>query len=115
MVAVVRVGRRSLSDGWFLQGQALMTVAASCPLCQSNETSPVADRVRFDRTARVLRCGKCTLVFLDQTSFTFPRDFYEHDYHQTYLTHVDPEMLDPARHHEKMSVASKPWIDRVRR
>jgi SAM-dependent methyltransferase len=53
-------------------------------------------------------------VFLDQKSFSFPKVFYEYDYHQTYLTHVDPEMLNPARHHEKMLAASRPWIERVR-
>jgi SAM-dependent methyltransferase len=91
------------------------TVVNPCPLCGSADTATVTDRVRFDRRASVRRCDACTLVFVDQGSFDFPPDFYEHDYHQTYLTHVDPEMLDPARHHEKMSVASKPWIDRVRR
>jgi SAM-dependent methyltransferase len=89
-------------------------MATVCPICTSADTALVADRVRFDRAAHVRRCGSCTLVFLDQDSFHFPQDFYEHQYHQTYLTHVDPEMLDPARHFEKMSVASRPWIERVR-
>jgi SAM-dependent methyltransferase len=84
-----------------------------CPSC-GGETALLTDQLRFERKARVMRCPKCTLVFLDQKSFSFPKDFYEHDYHQTYLTHVDPEMLNPARHHEKMLAASRPWIDRVR-
>jgi SAM-dependent methyltransferase len=89
-------------------------VAKICPFCASDDTTLVTDRVRFERTAQVLRCNRCTLVFLDPDSFHFPKDFYQQEYHQTYLTHVDPEMLNPARHHEKMSAASKPWIDRVR-
>ncbi len=84
-----------------------------CPLCGSIETRLVTDRLRFDRVAGVMACMSCSLVFLDQKSFEFPRDFYEHDYHQTYLTHVDPDMLNPARHHEKMLKASAPWIDRI--
>jgi len=90
-------------------------VTKSCPFCGSGDTVVLTDRVRFDRAARVLRCSNCTLVFLDQESFRFPKDFYEHEYHQTYLTHVDPDMLNPARHYEKMSAASRPWIERVRR
>lgn len=89
-------------------------MANSCPLCGSAATALVTDHVRFNRTAHVRRCSACTLVFLDQESFQFPADFYQHQYHQTYLTHVDPEMLDPARHFEKMSAASRPWIERVR-
>jgi SAM-dependent methyltransferase len=84
-------------------------------LCASASTDLVTDRVRFDRIARVMRCNSCTLVFLDQDSFRFPEDFYQHAYHQTYLTHVDPDALNPARHYDKMSAASKPWIDRIRR
>jgi SAM-dependent methyltransferase len=84
-----------------------------CPFC-GGDTALLTDQLRFERKAQVLHCLRCTLVFLDQTSFTFPKDFYEHDYHQTYLTHVDPEMLNPARHHEKMLAASRPWIDRMR-
>ena len=85
-----------------------------CPLCESRKTTIVADRVRFDHEAHVRRCGECSLVFLDQDSFEFPADFYEHSYHQTYLTHVDPATVDPARYFEKMSIASKPWIERIR-
>jgi 2-polyprenyl-3-methyl-5-hydroxy-6-metoxy-1,4-benzoquinol methylase len=84
-----------------------------CPFC-GGDTALFTDQLRFERKAQVLRCTACTLVFLDQKSFTFPKDFYEHDYHQTYLTHVDPEMLNPARHHEKMLAASKLWIERMR-
>jgi SAM-dependent methyltransferase len=112
MGARVGAGSGHRGNGEVLQESELM--ARPCPFCASDDTALVTDRVRFERTASVLRCGACTLVFLDQESFHFPKDFYEHQYHQTYLTHVDPEMLDPARHYEKMTVASRPWIDRVR-
>ena len=74
----------------------------------------LTDRVRFDRVARVLRCNNCTLVYLDQDSFQFPKDFYQHEYHQTYLTHVDPDMLNPARHYRK-NVGRVRTMDRASR
>lgn len=86
----------------------------ACPLCGGPDTAQVTNRLRFGRTADVRRCPSCSLVFLDQTSFQFPADFYETEYHQTYLTHVDPDMLDPAKHFEKMRQASRLWIERVR-
>jgi SAM-dependent methyltransferase len=89
-------------------------VTVTCPLCASDATELVTDRVRFNHVAHVRRCEGCSLVFLDQNSFRFPEDFYQHAYHQTYLTHVDPDALDPSRHYAKMSAASKPWIDRIR-
>ena len=86
---------------------------AACPLCNSEKTAVIADKVRFGRAARVMRCAQCTLVFLDQGSFEFPADFYEHDYHQTYLTHVDPDALDPQKYYDKMVAASQPWFSRI--
>lgn len=85
-----------------------------CPVCGGSDTELVTRRLRFDRTADVRRCHSCSLVFLDQSSFQFPADFYEAEYHQTYLTHVDPDMLDPAKHFKKMQQASRLWIERVR-
>jgi SAM-dependent methyltransferase len=92
----------------------MTTIGAACPLCGNHATRLLAESVRFERMARVLRCENCTLVFLDQASFKFPAEFYQHAYHQTYLTHVDPEMLDPGRHYDKMCIASKPWVDKLR-
>jgi SAM-dependent methyltransferase len=86
----------------------------ACPLCGSSDTELLTNRLRFGRVADVRRCHSCSLVFLDQSSFQFPAGFYEAEYHQTYLTHVDPDMLDPARHFEKMRSATRPWIERVR-
>lgn len=88
-------------------------MSIQCPLCKGHETSLITSSLRFEHTADVRRCDDCSLVFLDQASFRFPENFYETEYHQTYLTHVDPEMLDPAKHFAKMQSASKPWIDRV--
>jgi SAM-dependent methyltransferase len=89
-------------------------MAVACPICTSSDTVLVADKVRFDLSARVMRCGQCTQVFLDQGSFQFKPDFYESEYHQTYLTHVDPDTLDPQKYFEKMAIASRPWIERIR-
>lgn len=86
---------------------------ASCPLCASTDNACVTSKVRFGRTASVLRCAGCGLVFLDQESFKFPPDFYEREYHQTYLTHVEPDALDPRKYYEKMVAASKPWCERI--
>ena len=64
--------------------------------------------------ADVYQCSQCKLVFLDQESFSYPDDFYQNQYHQTYLTHIDPDMLDPEKHFSKMQKATAMWIDRVR-
>ncbi len=85
-----------------------------CPICEGADTELLSNQLRFGRVADVRRCVSCSLVFLDQTSFQFPSDFYEAEYHQTYLTHIDPDMLDPAKHFEKMRLAARPWIERVR-
>ena len=45
-------------------------------------------------------CKKCSLVYLDQKSFKFPKSFYEKEYHQTYITHVEPDALNPKKYYE---------------
>lgn len=89
-------------------------MSVNCPLCTSSDTVLVTNQLRFGRHADIRRCGACSLVFIDQESFQFPQNFYETEYHQTYLTHIDPEMMDPARHFEKMQQASRLWIERLR-
>ncbi len=86
----------------------------TCPLCSSSDVTLLTNEVRFGNTADIMRCGGCSLVYLDQASVSFPKDFYEHQYHQTYLTHVDPDILDPQKYYEKMQKVSAPWIERVR-
>ena len=85
-----------------------------CPLCRGSNQTLITSKVRFDREADVYRCGGCGLVYLDQASFTFPEDFYRSDYHQTYLTHVEPDALNPAAYYEKMKKSTAPWAERVR-
>jgi len=51
---------------------------------------------------------------LDQNSFTFPKDFYEKEYHQTYLTHVEPDALNPQVFYEKMKKSTKRWADKFK-
>lgn len=85
----------------------------SCPICSSDNTTLVTNEVRFGNRADVLQCGNCSLIFLDQNSFQFPDDFYETEYHQTYLTHVEPDALDPHKYYEKMLKTVKPWSDRI--
>ncbi|KJU82084.1 methyltransferase domain protein [Candidatus Magnetobacterium bavaricum] len=80
-----------------------------CPLCQSNAVVFITNKVRFDHEAEVYRCQACTLTFLNQDSFKFPNDFYEKQYHQTYLTHVEPDALDPSAYFSKMKQATAPW------
>ncbi len=86
----------------------------SCPLCRAREQVLLADRVRFDHQADVYRCPGCGLVYLDQKSFEFPEDFYRSQYHQTYLTHVEPDALNPRAYYEKMLKSTAPWAERVR-
>ena len=88
-------------------------MSVTCPICTSAHTRLVTNKVRFNTPAEVMRCESCTLTFLDQNSFRFPRDFYESDYHQTYLTHVEPDALDPEKYYKKMLQATKPWSDRM--
>jgi ubiquinone/menaquinone biosynthesis C-methylase UbiE len=61
-----------------------------------------------------MACASCSLIFLDQNSFVFPKDFYEKEYHQTYLTHIEPDSLDSEKYFNKMMVTSKPWIDKIK-
>lgn len=89
-------------------------MAGHCPLCKSPHTTLLTGNVRFARKADVRSCDDCTLVFLDQNSFQFPPDFYQREYHQTYLTHIEPDAIDPAKYHEKMLIASRPWVERIR-
>jgi len=86
-----------------------------CPLCSNKDTNLITNRVRFDKAADVIQCKHCSLVFLDQNSFTLPDDFYEGEYHQTYLTHVEPAALDPRQYYEKMLKSTQQWSDRINR
>ncbi|MEA5090929.1 class I SAM-dependent methyltransferase [Solidesulfovibrio sp.] len=89
-----------------------MTNPVACPLCDGRDAHLVTDTVRFGKTAEVRRCPGCGLTFLNQDSFEYPTGFYESVYHQTYLTHVEPDALDPAAYFEKMRKAVAPWADR---
>lgn len=84
----------------------------NCPICGSENLGLVANRVRFGNQADVYQCRECGLVFLDQKSYTFPADFYETQYHQTYITHVEPDALNPQVYYEKMQKANKVWADK---
>ena len=88
-------------------------MAANCPFCLSRDTRVITKRVRFDKEADVVRCDQCSLIFLDQDSFTLPEDFYEGEYHQTYITHVEPSAFEPQAYYEKMQKTTKPWCDRI--
>jgi 2-polyprenyl-3-methyl-5-hydroxy-6-metoxy-1,4-benzoquinol methylase len=88
-------------------------VTKSCPLCSSNEYTILTEKVRFDKTAHVLKCKNCSFIYLDQSSFSLPDDFYEGEYHQTYLTHVEPSAFNPEAYYEKMVIATKPWVERI--
>lgn len=90
-----------------------MIMATRCPVCSSDECVLITDRVRFGRKADVLKCRECSLVFLDRDSFELPADFYEGDYHQTYITHVEPSAFDPESYFKKMVTATRPWADRI--
>ena len=83
-----------------------------CPLCSSGRMDIITDKVRFGKKANVYKCGDCSLVFVDQKSFSFPTDFYEKEYHQTYLTHVEPDALNPDIYYEKMKKANRIWADK---
>lgn len=83
-----------------------------CPLCSSNNLELITDKVRFGYKADVYNCKRCGLTFLDQNSFSFPKDFYMKHYHQTYLTHVEPDALNPQAYYEKMKKSTKIWADK---
>lgn len=85
-----------------------------CPLCNGSSLQLITDKVRFGKRAEVYKCQGCGLCFINQASFSFPGDFYEKEYHQTYLTHVEPAALNPQLYYEKMKVSSKIWADKFR-
>ena len=89
-------------------------VSSVCPLCASTAVTFITNQLRFDQQADVLKCSQCSLVYIDQNSFQFPSDFYETQYHQTYLTHVDPEILDPEKYYKKMQKASAIWTSKIK-
>lgn len=88
-------------------------MAVKCPLCSNTNTVFMTDQLRFGQKADVRRCPNCFLIFLDQDSFSLPADFYESQYHQTYLTHLEPALLDPNEYYEKMKKVTRPWSDKI--
>ncbi|MBW1740217.1 MAG: class I SAM-dependent methyltransferase [Deltaproteobacteria bacterium] len=84
-----------------------------CPLCKEDNLKLISRKVRFNNNADVYCCQGCSLIFLDQGSFKYPKDFYEKEYHQTYITHVEPEALDPEAYFKKMLKSTKIWADKV--
>lgn len=85
----------------------------NCQNCNHTDFKLLTNQVRFDNQADVLQCKNCGLIFLDQNSFEFPEDFYEKEYHQTYLTHVEPDALNPEKYYQKMLKTTKKWADKV--
>lgn len=85
-----------------------------CPICSSHNTTLVTQSLRFGKKADIYQCTSCTLVFLDPLSFEFPKDFYEKEYHQTYLTHIEPEALIPYVYFEKMLKTNQLWATMFR-
>lgn len=83
-----------------------------CPLCKSDNLGLIANKVRLGYKADVYECQNCELTFIDQGSFSFPKDFYEKEYHQTYITHVEPDALNPQVYYEKMKKTTKVWADK---
>ncbi len=86
-----------------------MNKKVTCYLCGSDDLHLILDEVRFGKRADVYKCHSCSLTFLDQDSFDFPEDFYEKEYHQTYITHVEPDAFDPQAYYEKMKKTIKIW------
>lgn len=85
-----------------------------CPLCGSRNLDFITGEVRFGNQADIYKCVVCGLTFLDQDSFDFPEGFYEKDYHQTYITHVEPDALNPQAYFNKMRKATGIWADKFR-
>ena len=83
-----------------------------CPLCKQKNTKFITRNLRFEKNADIYECLQCELVFLDQNSFKLPAGFYENEYHQSYLTHVEPDALNPQVYYEKMLKVSSPWANR---
>ena len=75
----------------------------------------LTDKIRFNKKARILKCNKCSLVYMDQDSVKFPDQFYEKEYHQTYLTHIEPDALDPKKYFEKMKKVTEIWSNKFRK
>jgi len=86
----------------------------SCSLCAACELTLITRKLRFDKAADVYACRSCGLTFLDQQSFAFPDDFYQKQYHQTYITHIEPDAFNPPAYYEKMKLAVRPWSDKFR-
>jgi len=86
-------------------------------LCKTNKNNTIllSNKVRFGKKANVLKCKKCSLVYLDQKSFKFPKSFYEKEYHQTYITHVEPDALNPKKYYDKMLLVTKIWSDKLKK
>lgn len=89
-----------------------VNAAVTCPLCKKSDTRLITGKVRFGRKADVYKCRSCTLTFIDQDSFVFPKDFYEKNYHQTYLTHIEPDAVNPRAYYEKMKKINEVWADK---
>jgi len=91
-----------------------MSEGMDCPLCGQKDAKFITRDLRFEKNADVYKCLQCELVFLDQNSFQLPAGFYENEYHQSYLTHVEPDALDPKAYFEKMLKVAAPWADRFK-
>ena len=89
-----------------------MSKEIDCPLCGEKNAEFITRDLRFEKSADVYGCLQCELVFLDQGSFQLPAGFYESEYHQSYLTHVEPDALDPKAYFEKMLKVMAPWANR---
>lgn len=83
-------------------------------LCGSDRLTYLTGSVRFGYQADVYQCRNCTLTFLDQSSFEFLDGFYKTQYHQTYLTHVEPDASEPDRYYEKMIKTTAPWAEKFK-
>jgi len=91
-----------------------MSEVRTCANCHNTDFECLQTEVRFSRQADVLRCKRCDLIFLDQDSFDLPQDFYNKEYHQTYLAHVEPSVLDPQKYYEKMLKVTAPWAEKLK-
>ena len=89
-----------------------MNKTISCVICDGQNAQFVTRDLRFGKKGDVHRCSDCDLVFLNQNSFQLPERFYEKEYHQSYLTHIEPDSLDPKAYFEKMLKVTKPWADK---
>jgi hypothetical protein len=45
----------------------------NCPLCSSSNLKLATNKLRFGYQADVYNCQDCTLTFLDQNSFAYPK------------------------------------------